>query len=99
MPEPADEQLEWLADQLVTGDENLLDNLRAMRRSAGITVATVASRMGVSTATVEAFEGYDANPRLSEIRRYAMSVHAVVAHAVLALPEVETGEDDTDGDS
>jgi len=74
--------LERLADDLIDGHADLLTNLVALRKKHGLTQAEVAERMGVSQPTVAAFERYDANPKLSTIRRYALAVGAGITHDV-----------------
>lgn len=76
------EHLERLADSLIDGHVSLLSDLVALRRKHDLTQADVAERMGVSQPTVAAFERYDANPKLSTIRRYALAVGASIASKV-----------------
>lgn len=74
--------IEALAELLVDADDSLLAQLVELRKSNGLTQLEVAARMGVSQPTVAAFERYDANPRLSTIRRYALAVGAEITHTV-----------------
>lgn len=75
--------LETLSDDLVESHEELLERLVAMRKKHNLTQEVVAERMGVSQPTVAAFERYDANPTLSTIRRYALSVGAMIESNVV----------------
>lgn len=79
--------LEALADRLVVEDYDLVRELYARRIAQGLSIEEVAERMGVHPDSVRDFEGYDANPRLSTIRRYALSVGALVEHTVTAVIE------------
>jgi transcriptional regulator with XRE-family HTH domain len=74
--------LEQLADSLIESHDALLKSLIALRKKHHLTQETVAERMGVSQPTVAAFERYDANPKLSTIRRYALAVGAGIRHEV-----------------
>lgn len=71
--------LDTRADALIDATDTMMKALVALRGTRGLTVEEVAERMGVSAATVAAFEAYDANPTQSVIRRYAMAVGARVA--------------------
>lgn len=70
-----------LADELVRADDHLLEELVELRRRT-MTQAEVAVRLGISRPAVAAFERYDADPRLSTIRRYALAIRAHIAHSV-----------------
>lgn len=76
------EHLEELADSLIESHDALLRALVDLRKKHHLTQETVAERMGVSQPTVAAFERYDANPKLSTIRRYALAVGASIRHEV-----------------
>ena len=76
------------ADSLVQSDTHYLDQLVAIRKSSGLSITELADRMGVSKDTVVRFERYDANPKLSTIRRYALAVGAIVRHTVIEDPFV-----------
>ncbi len=78
----AAEALAARAEALVAADEGLLGDLVARRRELGLTQELVAERMGVSQSAVSQFERYDANPRLSTVRRYALAVGARIVHVV-----------------
>ncbi|WIE81270.1 helix-turn-helix transcriptional regulator [Curtobacterium sp. MCSS17_016] len=77
-----DSDLDRRADALISSTESTLRALIALRIKRGLTVETVADRMGVSTTTVTAFEAYDADPTQSIIQRYAMAVGARITTAV-----------------
>lgn len=68
----------FLAEQ----DYALLADLVRLRREQGISQESLAKEMGVSQATVSAFEKMDNDPKLSTIRRYAHAVGALVHHQV-----------------
>lgn len=72
-----------LANELVEEDDKLLSELVEIRRRT-MTQQDVADRLGISRPAVAAFERYDADPRLSTVRRYALAVRAHVAHTVTA---------------
>lgn len=78
----SDAQIDELADALVESHDQLMGLLVAMRKRHRLTQDVVAERMGVSQPTVAAFERYDANPKLSTIRRYALAVGASIEHTV-----------------
>ncbi|GAA1860849.1 hypothetical protein GCM10009715_05390 [Paeniglutamicibacter psychrophenolicus] len=56
--------------------------LVGFRREAGLSQGEVAERMGVTQQAVSKFEAYDADPRLSTLRRYANAVGALLGHRV-----------------
>jgi transcriptional regulator with XRE-family HTH domain len=70
--------LDARADALVEDHANLLTALVKLRKKHHLSQRVVAERMGVKQPTVAAFERYDANPRLSTIRRYALAVDALI---------------------
>jgi transcriptional regulator with XRE-family HTH domain len=71
-----DEELVKKASLLLDAEHHLMDSLKALRTKRGISQEVVAKRMGVTQPAVAAFEHYDANPRMSSIRRYALAVGA-----------------------
>ena len=71
-----DEELVKKASLLLDAEHHLMDSLKALRKKRGISQEVVARRMGVTQPAVAAFEHYDANPRMSSIRRYALAVGA-----------------------
>jgi transcriptional regulator with XRE-family HTH domain len=84
---------------MVESHSNLLIDLRKARRSRGLSRAAVAERMGVTRKKVEAFESYWYDPKLSEIRRYALAIGVVVvtkidigAPAVFSAPAADAPE-------
>lgn len=83
-PDPADAlaALARLAETLVDADNGFVRDLRDQRVAAGLSMSVVAERMGVSTEAVEVIERYDSNPRLSELRRYALAIGIAYSHSV-----------------
>lgn len=77
---------ERLAHDLVEEDQSLLAQLVTLRRKS-MTQEELAHRLGVSPESVRAFERYDADPRLSTIRRYAFALRARIRHTV-TKPEI-----------
>lgn len=71
------------ANALVKADLDFVRNLVQLRKSQGLSQQDVADRLGISQASVAAFERYDNDPKLSTLRRYAHAVEALVAHAVV----------------
>lgn len=82
-----------LANDLVQEDDRLLSELVELRRKT-MTQQDVADRLGISRPAVAAFERYDADPKLSTVRRYALAVRAYVAHSV--TPEAQRRESFTE---
>jgi DNA-binding XRE family transcriptional regulator len=76
------------AQFLVEQDYQLLRKLVELRKQLGITQAMIAERLGLTQPTVASFERYDADPKLSTIRRYAQVVGLLVGHKV----EVDRGQ-------
>lgn len=75
----SDAELERRADLLVDDHWQLIDRLIAIRKERGLSIETVASRMGVIPETVtEQIEWDGGNPTLSLIRRYALAVGATI---------------------
>lgn len=72
---------ERLAHDLVEQDQSLLTGLVSLRRKT-MTQEELAERLGVSLESVKAFERYDADPRLSTVRRYAFALRARIRHTV-----------------
>ena len=72
-----DAELERRAGLLIDDHWQLIDRLVAIRKERGLSVETVASRMGVLPETVtEQIERDYGNPNLSLLRRYALAVGA-----------------------
>lgn len=82
-----------LAEELVNEDDRFLGELIELRRRT-MTQQEVADRLGISRPAVAAFERYDADPRLSTVRRYALAIRAHVSHTV--TPEVRHGKPQSD---
>jgi transcriptional regulator with XRE-family HTH domain len=76
------ETLDARIDALLDDHEQLLTALVQLRKQHNLSQELVADRMGISQPAVSQFERYDANPRLSTIRRYAMAVGARITTVV-----------------
>lgn len=74
------------AKVLASNDLELLSSLVDLRRQQKISQTDLAEKLGISQATVAAFERTDNDPKLSTIRRYAHGVGALIVHRV-ALDE------------
>jgi ribosome-binding protein aMBF1 (putative translation factor) len=72
------------ADALIADHELMLLDLRHLRRRRRLSRTDVAARMGADVSTVDAMERYDADPTLSQLRRYAMAVGARLDTRVVA---------------
>lgn len=72
------------ARYLAKQDYALRMALVRMRADKGISQTEMARRLGVTQATVSAFEQMDNDPKLSTVRRYATAVGALVTHTVEA---------------
>ena len=70
-----------LALDLARGDRAFLRAL-VQRRRERMTQQDVADRLGITQASVAAFERYDNDPKLSTIRRYAQVVGVMVDHQI-----------------
>jgi transcriptional regulator with XRE-family HTH domain len=77
-----DNKLVAEAANLLEAEYQLMSSLKALRKKRGISQAVVAHRMGVTQPAVAAFEHYDANPRMSSIRRYALAIGAQLSITV-----------------
>lgn len=70
------------AAELAESDEHLMYSLVEARKAAGMTQRDVAALLGIAQPTVAKFEAHDSDPKLSTIRRYALTVGAHVEHVV-----------------
>lgn len=70
------------AQLLVDNDAALLNHLIQVRKDRGLKQSDVARLLGISQASVAAFERYNNDPKLSTVRRYAQAVGALVCHQV-----------------
>jgi transcriptional regulator with XRE-family HTH domain len=70
------------AKMLAKNDYKFLADLVRVRVDGGLTQEDVADRMGISQQAVSKLENYNADPKLSTLRRYAHAVGALVAHVV-----------------
>lgn len=78
--------LDKLADQLVSADEQLLDDLVNHRKYvAKLSQEKVAERMGISQSAVARIESGDRNPHLSTLRRYAHALRVRVEHSITPI--------------
>lgn len=67
---------------LIQADADLLSSLISIRKQAELSQKAVAKLLGISQASVAAFEHYENDPKLSTIRRYSQAVGALVTHLV-----------------
>jgi transcriptional regulator with XRE-family HTH domain len=95
MQEETLEAIEARAAALVEDHRQLLEALVTIRQIRELNQSELGERMGVSQSAVSQFERYDANPRLSTLRRYALAVGARLEtrvvddiHYVPARPDV-----------
>jgi len=70
------------AEHLAANDRALLRELVAIRKERRLTQQQVGEVMGISQPSVAAFEAYNSNPTLAQIRRYAQAVRALIVHRV-----------------
>lgn len=61
----------------------LIAELVSARKAKGLKQSEVGAMLGVSQATVAAFERSSNDPKLSTIRKYANAIGVVVAHQVI----------------
>ncbi|GAB3191805.1 helix-turn-helix domain-containing protein [Nesterenkonia suensis] len=69
-----------LARQLTEADFTLMEDLTAIRHQRGLSLAHVADRMGRTVTEVRIMEQCGRDPRMSEVRRYALAVGATITH-------------------
>lgn len=74
-----------LREHLARNDDQLLEDLVAMRKAKRMTQEQVAARMNRSKTAVSNFERLGADPHLSTIRRYAAAVGAWVSTRVVSF--------------
>lgn len=67
---------------LAREDRLMRTELADIRRANNLTQKDVAELMGVTQQAVNKLERYDADPKLSTLRRYANAVGAIVEHRV-----------------
>jgi transcriptional regulator with XRE-family HTH domain len=67
---------------LAENDAYMLRDLIELRDRLGLKQKDVAELLGVSQASVSAFESHDNDPKLSTIRRYAHAIGAIISHSV-----------------
>lgn len=76
---------ERLARELAEADIDLINTLRCIREQQGLSQAGLGDLLGISQATVSAFESGEADAKLSTIRRYAHALKVMVSHSVRPL--------------
>ncbi len=81
--EEAQHRIDERADQLVESHILLIQELIALRKKHNLSQELVGERMGVSQPAVASYEGYESNPTLSSIRRYALAIGARIEHKVI----------------
>lgn len=72
------------AKVLAREDRDMRAELVRIRRKANLTQKKVAEQLGITAQAVAKIERYDADPKLSTLRRYANAVGAIVEHRVTA---------------
>lgn len=77
----ADEDMHWLA------------SLVQIRKDRNITQLEIAQKLGVSQATISAFERLGNDPHLSTVRRYCRALGVLVRHQVDPTPDLECKSD------
>lgn len=70
------------AKVLANNDRTMRRELVQLRREAGLTQQDVADMMGCTQQAVQKLERYDADPKLSTLRRYVNAIGALVTHEV-----------------
>lgn len=68
------DDLEKLAEELVSNHQRFMESLVRARSERGLSQEEVAYRMNVSQSAVSQFERYDSNPTLRTIRNYALAI-------------------------
>lgn len=72
------------AKVLARQDRHMRSELMRIRRQNDMTQKDVAAALGITPQAVQKLERYDADPKLSTLRRYANAVGAIVEHRVSA---------------
>jgi transcriptional regulator with XRE-family HTH domain len=85
-------RLVQLATDLAEEDNNLLNEL-VYRRRETMTQKKLAEDLGETVEYVEAFERYDSDPSLSEVRRYALAVGMSIRHVTTPVDHTPTKEE------
>lgn len=68
------------ANALAKADFDFMRELVRLRKENGLSQQDVATRLGISQASIADFERYDNDPKLSTIRRYAHAIEVLVVH-------------------
>lgn len=67
---------------LAREDRKMRAELVRLRREQNLSQAAIAKQLGVSQQAIYKLERYDADPKLSTLRRYANAVGAIIEHNV-----------------
>jgi len=81
---PATRLIRARAKVLAREDRLMRSELVRIRRQNDLTQKDVADALGVSPQAVQKLERYDADPKLSTLRKYANAVGALIEHHVVA---------------
>lgn len=73
---------ERLALEAAREDQRLVLRLIELRKEKGVSQEELAARLGISQASVSAFERLGNDPRMSTVRRYARALGVLVRHIV-----------------
>lgn len=71
-----------LALELAREDQHLLAELVSLRKARGLSQLQVAEALGLSQATISAFERLGNDPHLSTVRRYCRAIGVMVRHHI-----------------
>lgn len=82
-----------LALELAREDQHLLGTLVQIRKSRGISQDQIAESLGVSQATISAFERIGNDPHLSTVRRYCRALGVLVRHQIDPEPNFDCRSD------
>ncbi|GAB3166795.1 hypothetical protein GCM10027059_26330 [Myceligenerans halotolerans] len=77
-----DDPMDALAERLVAHDENLLDELIALRKQRGYSRSDMAREIGTTEAVIARMEQGERDPQLSLLRHYALVLQAEIRHQV-----------------
>lgn len=79
---PASRLVRARAKVLAREDRQMRSELVRIRRQNSLTQRDVADALGITPQAIQKLERYDADPKLSTLRRYANAVGALVEHRV-----------------
>ncbi|MDF7663244.1 helix-turn-helix transcriptional regulator [Bifidobacterium sp. ESL0763] len=80
------------ASLLVRNDEKLIDELAEYRKKSGMSVETVADKMGIPADELRDIEGGVGDPAMSVVRRFAHALGLVVSHDVRPYEDFVGGQ-------